>query len=90
MLRDYFRIVPEGDALQRREKVAGKIVILDRMLEDTPPYFYALLGVAESDRSITQMDVEIYNWFMEGFDTADLKDSKALLEELNGERAEPI
>jgi predicted ATPase len=26
---------------------------------------------------------EIYNWFTEGFDTADLKDAKALLEELN-------
>ena len=25
-----------------------------------------------------------YNWFTEGFDTADLKDAKALLEELNG------
>ena len=25
---------------------------------------------------------EIYNWFTEGFDTADLKDAKALLEEL--------
>src|SRR5260370_37990136 len=59
MLRDYFRIVPEDDALQRRERVAGKIVILDRMLEDTLPYFYALLGVAESDPSITQMDAEI-------------------------------
>jgi len=23
---------------------------------------------------------EIYNWFTEGFDTADLKDAKALLE----------
>ena len=29
---------------------------------------------------------EIYNWFTEGFDTADLKDAKALLDEL-GERA---
>jgi hypothetical protein len=27
---------------------------------------------------------EIYNWFTEGFDTADLKDAKALLEELGG------
>jgi predicted ATPase len=27
---------------------------------------------------------EIYGWFTEGFDTADLKDAKALLEELNG------
>jgi len=25
---------------------------------------------------------EIYNWFTEGFDTADLKDAKALLGEL--------
>jgi predicted ATPase len=28
----------------------------------------------------------IYNWFTEGFDTADLKDAKALLEELGAER----
>jgi predicted ATPase len=27
---------------------------------------------------------EIYGWFTEGFDTADLKDAKALLEELEG------
>jgi len=27
---------------------------------------------------------EIYGWFTEGFDTADLKDAKALLDELNG------
>jgi len=26
----------------------------------------------------------IYNWFTEGFDTADLKDAKAQLEELSG------
>ena len=26
----------------------------------------------------------IYGWFTEGFDTADLKDAKALLDELNG------
>jgi hypothetical protein len=25
-----------------------------------------------------------YGWFAEGFDTADLKDAKALLEELSG------
>ena len=27
---------------------------------------------------------ELYNWFTEGFDTADLQDAKALLEELEG------
>jgi len=30
------------------------------------------------------MVAEIYGWFTEGFDTADLKDAKALLEELSG------
>ena len=30
------------------------------------------------------MLADIYNWFTEGFDTADLKDARALLEELNG------
>ena len=29
------------------------------------------------------MLAEIYNWFTEGFDTADLKEAKALLDELN-------
>jgi hypothetical protein len=29
------------------------------------------------------MLLEIYNWFTEGFDTADLKDAKALLDELS-------
>ena len=29
---------------------------------------------------------KIYNWFTEGFDTADLKDAKALLDELSAER----
>jgi hypothetical protein len=30
------------------------------------------------------MLADIYNWFTDGFDTADLKDAKALLNELNG------
>ena len=29
------------------------------------------------------MLAEIYNWFTEGFDTADLTDAKALLDELS-------
>ena len=30
-----------------------------------------------------QMLAEIYDWFTEGFDTADLQEAKALLEELS-------
>ena len=29
------------------------------------------------------MLADIYNWFTEGFDTADLKDAKALLDQLS-------
>jgi hypothetical protein len=29
------------------------------------------------------MLTELYKWFTEGFDTADLKDAKALLDQLN-------
>jgi hypothetical protein len=32
------------------------------------------------------MLAEIYGWFTEGFDTADLKDAKALLDELTDSR----
>ena len=30
-----------------------------------------------------QLLAELYGWFTEGFDTADLKDAKALLDELS-------
>ena len=32
------------------------------------------------------MLAEIYGWFAEGFDTADLRDAKTLLDELEGTR----
>src|SRR5262249_20287530 len=44
---------------------------LARILRDT--------GRTDAARA---MLAEIYNWFTEGFDTADLKDAKALLDEL--------
>ena len=34
-------------------------------------------------REAYQMLAEIYGWFTEGFDTKDLQETKALLEELN-------
>src|SRR4029077_2176397 len=47
LLKSYFKIAAEDDERARREKVAGKIVILDRTLEDSLPYLYALLGIDE-------------------------------------------
>jgi class 3 adenylate cyclase/tetratricopeptide (TPR) repeat protein len=59
LLKNYFEIVPDDDARRRREKVAGKIMILDRSLEDTLPYIFTLLEVVESDDSLVRMDPEI-------------------------------
>jgi predicted ATPase len=47
-------------------------VSLARLLRDT----------GRRDEARTMLS-EIYNWFTEGFDTADLKDAKALLDELS-------
>ena len=38
LLKGYFRIATEDDERQRREKVIGKVLGLDRALEDTLPY----------------------------------------------------
>jgi hypothetical protein len=35
------------------------------------------------------MLTDIYGWFTEGFDTADLKDARALLDELNQKLTTP-
>jgi class 3 adenylate cyclase/tetratricopeptide (TPR) repeat protein len=59
LLKNYFDLTPDDDARRRREKIGGKILILDRTLEDTLPYFFTLLEVAESDDQIARMDPEI-------------------------------
>jgi predicted ATPase len=42
-----------------------------------------LMSTDRRDEALAML-AEIYNWFTEGFDTADLKDAKALLDELKG------
>jgi class 3 adenylate cyclase len=59
LLRNYFRIASEDDERTRREKVAGKITILDRSLEGTLPYLFSLLGIVEGDDPLAQMDGQI-------------------------------
>jgi len=58
-LKDYFQIIPQDDERTRREKVAGKVVVLDRSLEDTLPYLSFLLGMPEPSSSLQQMDAQI-------------------------------
>jgi hypothetical protein len=61
LLRNYFDISAADDERKRREKVAGKITILDRSLEDTLPYLFSLLGIVEGDDPLAQMDGQIKN-----------------------------
>ena len=59
LLKSYFEIMPEDDERKRREKVTGKVLILDRSLEDTLPYLLTLLGVEQPHSSLQQMDSQI-------------------------------
>ena len=59
LLKSYFQLQPQDDERQRKEKIAGKVLILDRSLEDTLPYFFALLGVEEQPSPLPQMDPQI-------------------------------
>ena len=59
LLRNYFRIANEDDDRTRREKVTGRVLALDRSLEDTLPYLFGLLGIVEGDDPLAQMDGQI-------------------------------
>ena len=59
LLKSYFRIESQDDERTRREKVGGKVLMLDRSLEDTLPYLFALLGIEKHPSSLQQMDPQI-------------------------------
>jgi class 3 adenylate cyclase len=59
LLHGYFKITGEDDERTRREKVAGKITILERSLEDTLPYLFSLLSIVESGDPLAQMDGQL-------------------------------
>ena len=59
LLKSYFRIQPHDDERTRRQKVIGKVLELDRSLEDTLPYLFALLGIDEQPSPLPQMDPQI-------------------------------
>ena len=72
LLHNYFRITSDDDARARREKVAGKVAILDRSLEDALPYLFGLLGIVEGDDPLAQMDGQIEKAAHARSDQADL------------------
>jgi predicted ATPase/class 3 adenylate cyclase len=59
LLRNYFDISTGDDERKRREKVTGRVVALDRSLEDTLPYLFSLLAIVDGDDPIAQMDAQL-------------------------------
>jgi len=49
LLKNYFRITDSDDDRVRREKITGRVLALDRALEDTMPYLFALMGVGKDN-----------------------------------------
>ncbi|MBF6560465.1 MAG: AAA family ATPase [Candidatus Binataceae bacterium] len=59
LLEDYFGIADSDDLRRRREKAGGKILMLDRTLDDTLPYLFTLMGIQEGDDPLARMDPQI-------------------------------
>ncbi len=56
LLHGYFKIAGEDDQRTRREKLTGRILALDRSMEDTLPYLFSLLGIVEGEDPLALMD----------------------------------
>jgi len=59
LLHNYFEIRSEDDLRKRREKIMGRVLALDRNLEDALPYLYALLSVAVGQDPLAGVDPQI-------------------------------
>src|SRR5262249_31055859 len=59
LLKSYFQIQPHDEERQRQEKITGKVLTLDRSLEDLLPYLFSLLGIEDPAASLQQMDPQI-------------------------------
>ena len=56
LLWSYFEITSDDDERKRREKINGKVLTLDRSLEDALPYLYSLLGLSDANSPLAEME----------------------------------
>jgi class 3 adenylate cyclase/predicted ATPase len=59
LLKGYFSIADRDEERPRREKITGRVLALDRALEDTLPHFFALLGVRGLGAEFEEMDPQL-------------------------------
>jgi predicted ATPase len=76
--------IPEAqNCFQRAVEIARKQSAKSLELRATMSLARLLAKQGERDEARAML-ADIYNWFTEGFDTADLKEAKALLDQLKG------
>src|SRR5712691_2911543 len=59
LLQGYFKILSDDDPRTRREKITGRVLALDRALEDTLPYLFTLFGLGDDEDALAGMDANI-------------------------------
>ncbi len=59
LLKNYFQITAQDDERLHRERVTGRLLTLDRTLEDHLPYLLYLLGISEPGSALPTMDSAI-------------------------------
>jgi predicted ATPase len=88
MLQSQVQCAP-GQVSEKAQVCFQKAIEIARNQQAKSPELRAVMSLARLLRDTGHRDearallAEIYNWFTEGFDTADLKDAKALLDELS-------
>ncbi|HVA76658.1 MAG TPA: adenylate/guanylate cyclase domain-containing protein, partial [Candidatus Binataceae bacterium] len=58
LLWSYFKISSDDDERTRREKINGKVLTLDRSLEDALPYLHSLLGLADENNQVAEVEAQ--------------------------------
>jgi predicted ATPase/class 3 adenylate cyclase len=58
LLWSYFKINSDDDERTRREKVTGRVLALDRSLEDALPYLYGLLGLTDENNQVAEIEAQ--------------------------------
>lgn len=59
LLNDYFGFADDDSPRARREKVAGRVLMLERGLEDTLPYLFSLLEIQDGPDPFERMDAAV-------------------------------
>jgi len=83
--QDHSKAAEAQGCFQRAVELAHEQSAKSLELRATMSLARLLNGQGRRDEARSML-ADIYNWFTEGFDTADLKDAKALLDELEGTR----